>query len=402
MKTKLTKRVVDSTKPGQRDTFIWDVDVPGFGLKVTPAGKRVYVLQFRMGGRKSPWRYTIGQHGEYTTDRARGEATRLRGLIADGINPATQKAAARAQGLLMRDLVAQFLEEHVRTRRKSRTVVEYDRICRNFIVPQLGNIPVRELTRSDVARLHHAMRDTPYQANRILAVLSKAMNWAEMKGHRQDGSNPCRHVERYDEKKRERYLSPAEIGSLAKALSQAETEGLTSPYVIAAIRLLLLTGARLNEILTLKWEYVDIDQRCLRLPDSKTGSKVIHLNPPALEVLQSLPAIEGNPHVVIGNRTGAHLVNVQKPWRRIRKLAVLDDVRLHDLRHSFASLGAGAGLGLPMIGALLGHSQPATTARYAHLADDPLKSANDLIGQRITDAMRDADDGAVVPLRGDI
>ena len=170
-----------------------------------------------------------------------------------------------------------------------------------------------------------------------------------------------------------------------------------SPHAIAAIRLLLFTGALLSEILTLKWDHVDFEDACLRLPDSKSGAKVIHLNPPALEVLKSLPVIEGNPYAIPGQRNGRHLVNLEKPWHTVRSLAGLDDVRLHDLRHSFASFGAGAGLGLSMIGALLGHTQAATTQRYAHLATDPLKQATDLIGQRITDAMKGGDnDGAVV------
>jgi integrase len=171
--------------------------------------------------------------------------------------------------------------------------------------------------------------------------------------------------------------------------------------LVAAIRLLVFTGARRNEILTLKWEHVDFERACLRLPDSKTGAKTVHLNPPALELLTSLPRVEGNPYVIPGERAGAHLVNIEKPWRRIRARAGLEGVRLHDLRHSFASFGAGAGLGLPIIGALLGHTQAATTARYAHLAADPLKQANDLIGARIAAAMtgHGKDEAEVVSLR---
>jgi integrase len=405
MKTRITKRVVDAAKPGARDSFVWDVDVPGFGFKLTPAGKRVFVLQYRLGGRKSPWRYTIGQYGEYTVDGARTEAIRLRGMIAEGVNPAVEKAAAKEMGILVGEFVDQFLAELgelvLAKTRKKRTRDEYARLCRRFIVPQLGNIQVREITKADIARLHHAMRNTPYQANRVLAILSKLMNWAELKGHRSDNSNPCRHVKGYDEDPRQRYLKTTEIGSLASALAQAEADNLTTPYAIAAIRLLLLTGARLNEILTLQWQFVDFEERCLNLPDSKTGRKVIHLNPPALELLESLAIIDGNPFVIVGHKDGAHLVNLQKPWRAIRKIAGLDNVRLHDIRHTFATFGVGAKLSLPIIGALLGHTQAATTQRYAHADEDPLKSANDMIGQRIADAMGNNAAPPAVPLRGE-
>jgi integrase len=171
--------------------------------------------------------------------------------------------------------------------------------------------------------------------------------------------------------------------------------------VVAAIRLLVFTGARRNEILTLKWEHVDFERACLRLPDSKTGAKTVHLNAPALELLWALPRIEGNAHVIPGERLGAHLVNIEKPWRRIRSRAALDGLRLHDLRHSFASFAAGAGHSLPIIGALLGHTQAATTARYAHLAAHPLKQASERIGRDIATAMkgRSKDSAEVISLK---
>ena len=156
-----------------------------------------------------------------------------------------------------------------------------------------------------------------------------------------------------------------------------------NPFIMAAIRLLVLTGARLNEILTLRWDWVGFDAQCLRLPDSKTGAKTVYLNPPAMKVLAEIPKLEGNPHVICGGKSGAHLINLQKPWRRIRKQAGLDDLRLHDLRHSFASIAVASGMSLPLIGALLGHSQPQTTARYAHLSDDPLKKAAKTVGERM-------------------
>src|SRR5829696_1188480 len=209
-------------------------------------------------------------------------------------------------------------------------------------------------------------------------------NWAGRRGDK----NPCVGIERFQERKRRRYLSSAELARLGAALVKAEDEKLTSPYVIAAIRLLVFTGARLNEILTLRWDHVDLERGWLNLSDSKTGAKTIYLNGAAQRLLTALPRIEGHPFVVPGERQGRHLINLEKPWRKIREVAQLPDVRLHDLRHSFASVGAGAGLGLPVIGALLGHAHAATTARYAHLASDPLQQAVDLIGQRLEAALR--------------
>ena len=237
---------------------------------------------------------------------------------------------------------------------------------------------------------------TPYVGNRTLAVLSTLFNWAEERGFRPDGSNPCRHVHKYREGRRERFLSQAEWARLGDALRQAEADKSCSPWAIAAIRLLALTGARRNEILTLRWEHVSEEHGRLLLPDSKTGRKTIPLNAPALTVLHEIPRLEGNRYVICGERPGRHLVNLEKPWRRIRAAAKLDEVRLHDLRHSFASVGASGGQSLVIIGKMLGHSQPATTARYAHLADDPVRAASEAVGGYIASAMDSGRSGEVV------
>jgi integrase len=267
---------------------------------------------------------------------------------------------------------------------KPRTVVEYRRLCQSIIVPALGWKRVRDVSRADISRLHHNQRDTPYAANRALAVLSKMFGLAEKWGERPDGSNPCRHVEKYAEHKRERMLSADEFGRLAEALKAPGR----SPYIVAAIKLLVFTGARLSEILNLEWEWIDFERGEARLPDSKTGAKTLHLPAPALAVLTDLPRVEGNPYVIVGNVAGARLVNLEKPWRAIRRAAGLDDVRLHDLRHAFASVAASSGMGLPIIGKMLGHTQAATTHRYAHLASDPVKAAAATVARKIADAMQ--------------
>jgi integrase len=382
----ITKRAVDASKARKADSYLWDRELPGFGLKVTPAGRKVYLVQYRLGGRKGRTRrVTIGQHGELTPAFARAEAKRLLGEIAAGRDPAAERDKTRADKSLG-VVLEQFLAEHAK-KLKPATVEEYQRLARLYVKPALQNRAIGELKRPDIARLHHGLSDKPYQANRVLAFLSVLFNWAEKHGLRPDGSNPCRHVEKYREGRRERFLSQAELARLGDALREAEQDKTCSPWVIAAIRLLTFTGARRNEILTLRWEHVSEEHGCLMLPDSKTGRKAVHLNPPALDVLQTIPRLGGNPHVICGERPGRHLANIEKPWRRIRAAAKLDDVRLHDLRHSFASVAASGGQSLVVIGKMLGHTKAATTARYAHLADDPVKAASDAVGARIAAAM---------------
>jgi integrase len=396
VKGPITKRSVDAAMPRPADSYLWDDELAGFGLKITPAGRKVYLVQYQLGGRKGRTRrVTIGQHGNVTPTFARNEAKRLLGEIAAGRDPAEDRDKTRADKSLA-VVLGQFMMEHVQSKRKASTACEYQRIAKLYIVPRLGRRPIGEIKRQDVAKLHHELASKPYQSNRTLALLSKFFNWAEKHGLRPDGSNPCRHVEKYRENRRERFLSEAELARLGDALRAAEREKSATPWAIAAIRLLTLTGARLSEILTLQWEHVSEEHGCLMLPDSKTGRKAVRLSPPALALLHSIPRLEGNPYVICGEKPGRHSVNLEKPWRRIRKAARLDDVRLHDLRHSFASVAASGGQSLVVIGKMLGHSQPATTARYAHLADDPVRAASDAVGKHIAAAMDGGDSGDVV------
>ena len=221
-------------------------------------------------------------------------------------------------------------------------------------------------------------------------MISKMFNLAEMWGLRPDGSNPRKHIKKYLEEKRERFLSPAELRRIGEVLREMETEGIELPSSIVAARLLVLTGCRLGEIMTLQWEHVDIPGRALRLPNSKTGAKVVHLGQPAVEVLEKIERVEGNPWVILGTKPGVRLSDLQPFWQRVRARAGRKDVRIHDLRHTFASTAVSSGQGLPMIGKLLGHTQVQKTARYAHLAADPIKNAADQVASSIAASLNEA------------
>lgn len=389
MSGKITKRKVDAAIPGKT---IWDGEIKGFGLRATTNGTRSYVLKYRRGSVQR-W-ISIGRHGDpWTPETARCEALKLKTLIAQGHDPSADKARERNAETL-EEFAAKYLEKHA-SRRKS--YKELKRKLDRDILPVIGKLRVKDVTSSDIERVLDRMSKRPYSANRILSLLSHMFSKAEHWRDRERNTNPCVGFEKHPETARERFLSPRELQRLGRVLRVVDRAG-KSIYEAAAVRLLLFTGARLSEVLTLKWEYVDFDSGRLNLPDSKTGKKTIALPPAALEILQSLPRQDKNPYVICGQKQGHHLVNLQKPWTRIRKASLIPDVRMHDLRHSFASVGASGGMSLPLIGALLGHKQVQTTARYAHLADDPRKAAASQIAATIA-ANLNGDSGAVVPLR---
>ena len=371
-------REIRALRPGG---IVWDTGLPGFAARRQRSDAVSYVLKYRTSaGRQQRW-HTIGRHGApWTPETARTEALRLLGEVAKGADPAGAKAAAKAAPTVA-ELATRFLVEHAEAKRKPRTAREYRRLFEKVILPVLGRKRVAEVTRQDIARLHHDKRATPTEANRTLALLSVLFTFAERQGDRPDGSNPCRHVERFPQHRRERFLSPDELARLGDTL--AAYRG--SPYHPATIKLLVFTGARLSEVLGLEWDWVSLERGEARLPDSKTGAKTIHLPPPALEVLARLPRLAGNPYVLGARRSTTF---IEKPWRSIREAAGLADVRLHDLRHAFASVAASAGMGLPIIGKMLGHTQAQTTQRYAHLASDPVKAAAAAVAGKIVAAMK--------------
>jgi len=402
-KARLTQRVVSEAKPSGARFAIHDTEVSGFRLYVTPTGRKSFHLRYRVGGgREATIREPkIGEAPSMKAEAARRIALDWMTIVRGGGDPSAQRQEQRNAPRMV-DLFERYLCEHSRPHKKASSVEEDERLIAHFLGPAFSKRKVSELTRLDVANFHSGLRDRPYRANRSVALLSKAMNLAELWGWRPDGSNPCRHVRKYREEMRKRFLSEVELARLGDVLRRAEHDGKIdvedeggarakpvpiSRYAIAAIRLLILTGARKGEILGLCWDWIDWENGRAHLPDSKTGEKVVHLPPAALEELRAIRRLDDNPHVIVGGKPGAALVNLKDPWAAIRGAAGLPDVRIHDLRHSYASVGAGGGLSLPIIGALLGHSQTNTTQRYAHLADDPLRDAAGKIGDRIAAAL---------------
>ena len=369
---KLTKKVVESQPVRAAETMLWDGELPGFGVRILPSGRRSYLVQYRAGRRSR--RVTLGPHGVLTAEQARGMAIQVLAEVRNGGDPALHRKLRR-EAITVAELADRFDKEHIAVRVKESTAKEYRRNLKRFILPALGRLRVLDVTRADVAKFHHDLRHIPYQANRNLEVVSKMFNLAEMWGLRPDGSNPRRHIRKYPEEKRERFLSAAELRRLGQVLDEMEAERVELPSAIAAVRLLLLTGCRLNEIMKLRWEDVDLAHSVLRLPDSKTGAKTVRLGRAAVAVIKRIERCRFNPHVIVGTQAGKPLSDLQPFWRRLRARAGLKDVRIHDLRHTFASVAVASGQGLPMIGKLLGHSQVQTTARYAHLAADPLQAA---------------------------
>ena len=380
---RITKRVVDGAEPGDRPRFVWDETLRGFGLVVHPTGRKVYVVQYR-NPQKRTRRIALGPHGSMTPEEARRLAAAKLAVAHSGRDPAEEKKAAE-RALTVAELAERYTEEHI-PKKKDSSAREDRRILDTYVLPVLGPRRLGDVTPSDVAKLHLSMRSTPFMANRVLFLLSTLFNLAERWGLREHADNPCRHVQRFRERRRKRFLSMEELQRLGQALAAVEREATASRVAIAALRLLALTGARKSEILDLAWEHVDLAGGRLHLPDSKTGEKVILLDDHAVSLLRSLP--KAGPWVFPSSKKpGAPLHDLRKTWRRVLDKAEINRVRIHDLRHTHASVGAASGLSLPLIGSLLGHRRAATTERYAHLVDDTQRAAARLVQQQIGRAM---------------
>jgi integrase len=385
----------------------YDPDLPGFGVRIAPRGTRSWIVEFRPngGGRKQPTqRMTIGHESSLALAKAREKAKKILAEVRLGGDPARERKDRR-EAVTVAELADLFMREEVRPLKKPSTAALYDRYFRVHVKPALGTRKARDVSRSDIARLHRKIGEIGKPtANRVVVLISGMFTWAAKAGAVPEGPNPARGVSRFREEGRERFLSADELARLGDALREAETVGLpwdadeaqpaakhlakpenrrtiVSPFATAAIRLLLFTGCRLREILHLRWDEVDFDRGVLALPDSKSGKKLVMLAAPALAVLSALPRLGSC--VIPGTDPNRPRHDLQKPWRAITKRAGLASVRIHDLRHSFASVGVTSNLGLPILGKLLGHRAVETTEKYAHIANDPLRRAADTIAETI-------------------
>ena len=376
---KLSKRTIDALSVERGDKVFWDRELPGFGIRVHATGRKIYVAQARTPG-GLPRRATIGRFVEMGTEDARRKAAKIIDRIRRGEDPVPPSPVAEPT---VADLAERYKTAHVAVNCRPGTAKNFGRLLRLYILPELGQLRLTEVDRSHVSALHYKLRGRPSQANQAVGVFSKMFKLAVAWGMTPARPNPCRSVRRYKEHGRERFLTTDEYARLGRVLFDAEIEGPLMASAVAAIRLLLLTGCRRNEIMTLRWDDVDRTAGELRFRDSKTGARRVPLTPAVDRVLARIPRIEGNSWLIAGPKPGSRLKRIDVFWYRLRARAGLDDVRLHDCRHSFASQALSLGEGLPLIARLLGHKTVMTTVRYAHLARDTEKASAAKVGASI-------------------
>ena len=406
---KLTKRAIDELKPSHAPVLTWDAELRGFGVLTMPSGLKTFVLQYRTAGKRSR-RMTIGRYGVLTVDQARSIARDALVRVSQGGDPMSERRSFR-EAPTLDDLLTRYLAEHVASHNAASTRADVTALVEKHIRPRLGSIKVDSFTRADASKLHTAMKATPRRANHALAVLSKALSLAEIWGWRPANSNPCGNINRYAENHRKRFLNAAEIQRVGEALIEAETIGLPwrvaepgvgaskhlpseedrrtmlSWQVIAAIRLLLLTGARLSEILSLKWSDVDDTAGTVALPGRKGGKREPHpVSSAALIVLTVVQRVPGSPYVLPRSSDSQRHISrevMESAWGRVRWRAAIEDVRLHDLRHTVGTYGAQAGVSAFIVRDLLRHTNISTTGRYANFDMDPVRNVSNIIGERI-------------------
>lgn len=376
-KLKLTKRNIDALPAPEKAAIHWDADLPGFGLRVMPSGVKTYLVKYRASGQQR--KYSLGKHGAVTPDQARKTAQQALAAVARGEDPAAQRQEQR-EAPTVAVLAADYMERHAIPNKRPASVRDDQKNLDRFILPALGNRKVAEVNRREIEQLRQSLKATPVQGNRVLALASKMFSiarqweWCE--------KNPVELVQRFPEGKRDRWLRDEEVQRLLDALADYPDQNPAN-----AIRLLLLTGARKSEVLRATWDQFDMERGVWTKPSHHTKQKKtehVPLSAPAMALLAAMSesATEGVRHLVPGRKGDTPRADLNKPWRAVRAAAGLNDVRLHDLRHTYASHLVSAGEGLAAVGRLLGHTQPQTTARYAHLADDPLRAATDRIGAK--------------------
>ena len=369
---KFTKRTIELLETtGNRQTF-FDDEITGLALRIGTTGKKTFYYTYRANkGRRAEKKWImLGTFPLVSVEQARELVKQKAAMVLAGHDPAELIKEGK-QAATMREALTLFKEEYV-SKLKPKTQIQYTDIIERLVFPKLGKHLVKDIAYSPIASLHHALRATPYTANRTVAVLSKFFNWCELHGYRERNTNPVQGLAKYTEHKRLRFMSAVELESLGKGFHTLESRNAIDPTIAAAIKMLLFTGARSSEILTLKWSYVSVELAIASLPDSKTGAKTLHLPPQALAILETLPC---ESEYCFPGKSKGHLVNIKDSWKRLLTASGLENWRIHDLRHAFASAAASSGKSLPIIGKILGHTQAATTSRYAHLAENPVAIA---------------------------
>lgn len=394
MAEKLTDKLVRALAPAHRSNKItYDDTVRGFGIRVTAAGAKSFVLNYRAKGRER--RYTIGSYPDWAVAAAREEARRLKRDINLGHDPMGARHADRAAPM-MADLAARYLAEHAirkveRARQDDRAMLE------KLVLPDIGKMKVAGVRHEDIERLHRQVSLTrPIRANRMAQLLSRLFTLAIKWEYRLD--NPVKGLHRNPESGRTRYLSAEELRRLLEALGNHPNQNCAN-----VIRLLLLTGARRGEVLNATWDQFDLAAGIWVKPSSHTKQKKEHRVPLSAAAIQLLTQLrnEGKDGLFLfPSKTGLQpLSDIKRFWIAICRDADLEDFRIHDLRHTYASILASAGLSLPVIGALLGHTQPNTTARYSHLFDDPLREATERVASAVNATMKDTAEIVSLPTR---
>ena len=343
--------------------ILWDVEVPGFGVRVTPEGERMFVFSFRSGTRSRL--YTIGNVKAWTVDDARKEARDLTQRVDKGEDPLNERKRARER-ITVKKLCEKYLED-AREREKGSVATDVARLNKH-VIPRWGSQFVEEIMDDDVKSLHKRLsKKTPVEANRVLSLVGTVFEFAKAEKYlREDLPNPARRIKKNQEKERKTTVSKVEMPRLVEAI-----EGESNPYIKGVLWLYLLTGCRKNELLKARWEDVDLEARTLTLPETKNGeTHVVPLSPMAVQILQGLPRLEGNPHVFPGRKRGGRLVNVDKRWRILRKKAKMEHITLHDLRRTVGSMMAESGRSLHLIGKVLNHRTSEVTKRYAQVGID--------------------------------
>jgi integrase len=404
---KFTDASIAAVPPTNREQWLKDDALPGFYLRVQPSGAKSYAVKYSRRGKSQT--VTIGRVETWNASGARAEAKQLLAAVNRGLDPAADRASRRA-ALSLHEVAKLWLgfdpiDEKAKpknaAKRKASTQDGYARALRLHVIPRIGSHALDDISTAAIGRIAKALHEHPAQRNKTLRIMSSLFTWAAKNGHCKKGHNPAAaaEIERVAEEGKERFLTSEELARLGAAIRQAETIGLlvkqrtdkrapkvgqrviVDQFAAAAIRLLLLTGCRLREILHLEWTRVDFERGVITLAEAKRGRRPVILNAPALQILSELPRI--GRFVIASTVEDKPRADIKRAWQRVREAAGLADVRGHDLRHTAGAVSAGSGFGLQITGALLGHKSVQATQRYAHLADDPLRRAAERVGSEI-------------------